>query len=276
MPFRKVWEERMRTSLFVLTFVLGSLGAFAQEPQNGNRSLEPAETKVVLSPGTHILLVVKSPISTRSARDGDGVYLESAFPVVAGGRVVVPEGTAFQGTVRKSQRSGKLKGRATLLLRIDRMIYRSGYVVEFNSTVQSTPGTDGQRVANDEGTIEADSTRGKDAVLATAAGLAGGYAGAGTGALVGALANGSPRIGGAIGGGAGLAMGLIAVLAMRGREVQLEPGSNAEIVLQSPIEIDTSRVGSLEGHHEAFRAAPVERTPTRPVRPRLPFPFPRM
>ncbi len=264
----------MRIGAAVLLLVIGTAGAFAQEVQSGGAPGRPGEASVQIPAGTHILLRLRSAVSTSNAREGDGVYLESAFPVASQGRVVVPEGTAFEGTVTAAKRSGRLKGRATLQVRIERMIYSSGYVVDFQSAVQSTPGSEGQSV-DKNGTIRADSMAGKDALLATGAGLAGGYAGSATGALAGTLADRSPRVGGAVGGGAGAAFGVIAVLAMRGKEIRLEPGDMTEIVLQATVTVDLAKIGdAVPVRHELARRERDDRK--RVVRPRLPIPWPRL
>ncbi|HEX6879607.1 MAG TPA: hypothetical protein VF135_04515 [Terriglobales bacterium] len=265
----------MRIGSAILLLALGAASAFAQEQQGGSVPVNPGNTLVEIPPGTHVLLRLRSAVSTSTAREGDGVYLEAAFPVAADGRIVVPEGTAFEGRIVSAKRSGRMRGRATLQVRIERMIYASGYVVAFQSAVQSTPGSEGQSVTDDRGTIRADSTRGKDALLATGAALAGGYAGTATGALVGTLADRSPRVGGAVGGGTGAALGLIAVLAMRGKEIRLEPGDMTEIVLQAPVTIDVAKIGdAVPVRHEAVRRVRQDRE--RAVRPRLPIPWPRL
>jgi len=264
----------MRRELLIAAILAAGVSVLAQT-QPKDETVDAASARVEIPAGTHILLTLRSAVSTRSAREGDGVYLESAFPVAAGGRIVIPEGTAFQGVVASAQGSGRIKGRAMLQMRVDRMIYASGYAVEFASSVQSTPGSDHQAFIDNKGTMKAESTRGRDALLATGAGLAGGYLGSATGALAGTLANGSPRVGGAIGGGTGAALGLLAVVVMQGQEIRLEPGAMTEVVLQAPLTIDLTKIGSPPLRHQQVQSQPGERAAReRPVRPRLPMPWP--
>lgn len=253
----------MRVGAALLVMVFAAVG-LAQEATNLDSAPTRSGSLVVVPAGTHILLALRSSVSTENARAGDGIYLESAFPVAAGGTIVVPEGTAFQGMVTQAQRSGRIKGRAALQLRVQRMIYRSGYTVDFTSSVQSTPGSSTQS-ADKQGTLHAESTRARDALLAVGAGVGGGYAGSATGAIVGTIANGSPRTGAAIGGGTGAALGLLAVIAMRGREIRLEPGTMTEIVLENPITIDLSKVGDPPARHEAAQSPRPTPTRTRAV-----------
>jgi hypothetical protein len=44
-----------------------------------------------------VLLTIRSAINTKTAQAGDGVYLQSSFPVIANGRAVIPAGVYVQG-----------------------------------------------------------------------------------------------------------------------------------------------------------------------------------
>jgi hypothetical protein len=69
--------------------------------------------------GTHVLLRMMNSISTRTASAGDRVYLQTATPVAAGNVIVIPAGTYVQGVVAYAKRSGRVKGRAELALRLE-------------------------------------------------------------------------------------------------------------------------------------------------------------
>ncbi|MGH9592902.1 MAG: hypothetical protein ACRD5L_07405, partial [Bryobacteraceae bacterium] len=58
-------------------------------------------------------------VTTRTAREGDYVYLRTATPIVADGQVVVPAESYVQGVVSHTIRSGRVKGRAELGIRIE-------------------------------------------------------------------------------------------------------------------------------------------------------------
>ena len=82
---------------------------------------EPAPQIVTVPSGTKVLLLLKNTVSSRNAKVGDGVFLETTFPVVEGGHVVIPAGTYVQGVVDNVKRSGRVKGRAELLLHVRRV-----------------------------------------------------------------------------------------------------------------------------------------------------------
>ncbi len=64
-------------------------------------------------------------ISTRTAKEGDYVYMTTATPIAAGSSVVVPVGSYVQGIVTRSVRSGRVSGRAELSIRIESMTLAS-------------------------------------------------------------------------------------------------------------------------------------------------------
>src|SRR5689334_17398363 len=59
----------------------------------------PAPGDFVIAPGTKVPLSLINTISTKHSQEGDRVYLETSFPVLANGRVVVPVGSYVAGTV---------------------------------------------------------------------------------------------------------------------------------------------------------------------------------
>jgi hypothetical protein len=206
---------------------------------------QAANAMVTLPTGTKVLLMMKNSVSSRNARPGDGVYLETSFPVVLDGRVVIPSGTFVQGVVDSVKRSGRVKGKAEILLHFTTLIYPNGYTVSIPATLESADSADTQKVKDKEGTVQAEGQKGKDAAkIATAAG---------TGGLIGGLSSRS-LAGAAIGGGVGSAVGLIETLFTRGDEVRLENGSAVEMVLNRPVELDIARID------------PTNRMPQQPMR----------
>lgn len=238
-----------------------------QQPngENANPSVsESPGTLVTLPTGTKVLLVLKNSLSTRNARPGDGVYLESTFPVIAQGKVVIPAGTFVQGIVSSVKRSGRVKGRAEILVHFNTLIYPNGYTVSLPGALESADSSDAQKVKDKEGTVQADGGKGKDAAtIATAAG---------TGGLIGGLARGSMK-GAGIGGGIGAAVGAATVLFTRGDEVRLDAGTAVEMVLERPLDLDLSRIDP-----NARNVSPTPQRSRRLDRPttnsRLPMPLP--
>lgn len=191
-----------------------------------------APVRVTVPAGTRIPLVLKHAISTKSVRPGDPVYLETTFPVAQNNRMLIPAGTYVQGVVESVKRPGRVKGRAELLMHFTTLIFPNGYTVSFPGAVEGVPGADNSKVKDKEGTIEAESQKGKDATIIAET--------AGTGTLIGGLAHGGKGAG--IGAGAGGAVGLAAVLLSRGQDVRMEAGSTVEMELQRPLTLEEARV----------------------------------
>src|SRR5690242_15608293 len=87
--------------------------------------------------GAHVLLRLVNSISTRTASEGDYVYLRTASPIAANGQIVVPEGSYVQAVVTHSKRSGRVQGKAELAIRIETLTLPSGKVVKVTPHLQS-------------------------------------------------------------------------------------------------------------------------------------------
>ncbi|MGH9556496.1 MAG: hypothetical protein ACRD2Y_11815 [Terriglobales bacterium] len=193
---------------------------------------EPAPATITIAAGTKVPLILKHAVSTKNARVGDNIYLETTFPVTQNDQILIPAGTYVQGVVSAVRRSPRVKGRAELLLHFRTMIFPNGYTVSLPGVLDNIPGADRTTVKQDEGTVEAGSTKGKDVGKVVT--------GAGTGAVIGGLAGAGK--GAAIGGVAGAAAGMLVGLFSRGDEVRLETGTAVEMVLQRPLVLEEQRL----------------------------------
>lgn len=230
----------------------------------------PAKKTYTVPAGTKVLLQLRSALNTHSAKPGDGVYLASAFPVVVGNRVLIPAGVYVQGVVDHVQRAGRVKGRAQLDMHFTSIIFPNGSVVEIPGLVNSMPGSRDQTVAkNDEGTIQQDGNKGRNAGTAAEIALP---TGAGVGEIGGAL-SGHPITGGLAGVGAGLAVVGLVTLFTRGADVNIDAGTQVEMVLQRPLLLEESNLtGSGEGPGTAPQFVPAANQPRpleKPKRPRV-------
>ena len=148
-------------------------------------------------------------LSTKTAAVGDRIYLETAFPVLSGGKVVIPQGSWVQGTVTQVKRPGRVKGKGELYVRFDSLTLPNGVTRDFRGRIGAMDGRSTEKVDREEGKIKAPGNKAGDAT--TVAETAG--AGAGIGTLAGAAA-GDYGMGAGIGGAAGAAAGLVGVYAI--------------------------------------------------------------
>jgi type IV secretion system protein VirB10 len=180
--------------------------------------------------GTHVLLRMENSINTGTAQEGDFVYLRTASPISAGGQIVVPVGSYVQGVVSQSKRSGRVKGRAQLGIRLESLTLDNGKVYKFSPHLSSVDSEDsGQKVTGKESTVQAGSNVGKDAERIAIM--------AGSGAAIGGLTDRSWK-GAGIGSGAGAAVGLATVLLSRGKEVELRHGATLDVVFDRPVALE--------------------------------------
>ena len=162
------------------------------------------------------------------------------------------------------KRSGRVKGRAEILVHFNTLIYPNGYTVALPGALESSDSNDAQKVKDKEGTVQADGNKGRDAgTIATAAG---------TGGLIGGLSQGSLK-GAGVGGAIGGAVGAATVLFTRGDEVKLESGTSVEMVLERPVDLDLSRIdpNARNTSPTPQRSRRLDK-PTSSSQPRLPLP----
>lgn len=195
----------------------------------GPRNLQVSENAKVKAPlvvpsGTTIPIALVNSISTKTAKDGDGVYARTTFPITINNEIVIPVGTSIKGRITAVQRPGRVKGKAELTISFQQIIFPSGNTLPLYATLGSV-GEAGVRKG--ETTIEGEGTKGQDA--GTVAGTAA------NGGIIGGLGDRSIK-GAGIGGAAGAGVGAAIVLLTRGKDVVLSPGTTLEIVLDRPIE----------------------------------------
>src|SRR5664279_1895295 len=194
-----------------------------QQQSNVDPSLEYS-----VPAGTKVPLTLTQGITSKTAKEGDPVYAQTAFPITQNNRIVIPAGSYVQGVVRRVVRPGRVKGRAELQMSFTSMIFPNGYTVLIPATVDSVPGSQTVNTKGTEGTIQGDSSKGKDAATIARA--------AGVGAGIGAIAGSGKDAG--IGGAAGGVLGLATVLMTRGPEIQLDPGSSVEMILERELTLE--------------------------------------
>jgi hypothetical protein len=183
--------------------------------------------------GTHLLLRMVNSVNTATAKEGDYVYLRTASPIAIDGDIAVPAESYVQGVVTHSKRSGRVKGRAEIAIRIDTLTLPSGKVFHMNphlASVDSGEAESSQQVTSGaENDIKQgggkEQDAGRIAILA------------GSGAAVGGLATRSFK-GAGIGAGAGTAVGLATVLLTRGKEVNLRQGTTMDVVFDRKVSLE--------------------------------------
>ena len=221
----------MRNSLQFLC-LLGVLQA--QEPTTQPTLKERPEApanSIQVDAGTHLLLSMINSVSTKQSVVGDRIYLETAFPVMVNGRIVVPRGSWVTGTVTEVTRPKRgLKGNGEIAVRFDSLTLPNGVSRNFRGDLGALDATNGGKLDRETGKVTqpTDKKAAAEKVVLTTA------EGAGIGTAVGAAA-GHIGTGGVIGLAGGGAAGLISVLASRRPDAMLQRGMTVEMVLDRPL-----------------------------------------
>jgi hypothetical protein len=163
---------------------------------------------VTVPAGTSFSVKVLSTLASNTSKVEDPVKGSFAQPVVVSGETAIPAGSEISGSITDVKESGRVKGRASIAFRFDRCVLRGETVRIHMASV----------------TREAAQEKKQDVKK--------GGLGAGVGAIVG----------GVVGGGKGAAIGAVAggaggVMATKGNEVRIEPGTVVTALLQEPITV---------------------------------------
>jgi len=169
---------------------------------------QPRFREVTAPAGTELPLELTTALSSETAQLEAPVSARLRRAVVIDGLTVFPAGTVFHGNVTEVERAGRVKGRSHLAFRF----------TEVSIAEQR------DRVATHSLNFEGEATKSEDATKVGA--------GAGIGAVIGGIVGGGKGAakGALIGGAAGTG----AVLATRGRDVELAAGSEVSATLASP------------------------------------------
>jgi hypothetical protein len=168
----------------------------------------PKFREVTIPAGTSLSVTVLSTLASNTSKVEDPVKGSLAKPIVIEGTTAVPSGSEISGSVIEAKESGRVKGKALVAFQFDRLVVRGEtYRIQSARVAQEAAQEKGQDVK-------------KGGVGAGLGAIVGGVAGGGKGAAIGAVAGGTG-----------------AVLATKGNEVQVEPGTVVTALLQEPITV---------------------------------------
>jgi len=190
-----------------------------------------------LTSGTKVPLSLINSVSTKHSAEGDRVYLETVFPVLVDGRIVVPVGSYVAGTVTQIKRPGRVRWRGELYVRFDSLTLPNGVTRDFHGRIGQMDGTSRNELDRTEGKVRSEGNKAGDARTVGEATAAG----ASIGVLAGNAA-GHAGMGAGIGAAAGAAAGMMGVLLSRGPDAVLAKGSTLEMVLDRPVSFDESEL----------------------------------
>jgi type IV secretion system protein VirB10 len=240
----------LRHALGTFAFAAGMLAA--QAPPAETPAAQPQAPGIYrVGIGSKVPLTLINSISTKHSVPGDRVYLETAFPILVNGRIVIPVGSYVSGAVTDIKKPGRVKGRGEIYIRFESLTLPNGVTRSFLARIGGLDGTASGQLSQGEGKVISDGNKAGDArtVGETTA------VGASVGAIAGsAMSHGGMGLG--IGSGAGAAAGLIAVLSTRGPDAVLAKGDTVEMVLDRDLTFTDEDLSF--GNYQAPRMAPVQ------------------
>ena len=234
-----MWARALVTTSLLAAGLLAqnaAQSAPADTPSSPSGTANPAQ--FTIDPGTKLPLTLINSVSTKHSVVGDRVYLETVFPIVSGGRIVIPVGSSIVGTVTQIKRPGRVKGRGELYVRFDTLILPNGVTRDFRARMSGLDGTSTSEVDREEGKVTGPGNKKGD--LQTIGEAA--SSGTAAGGLIGGLGAGHPGLGVGIGAAAGAAAGMIGVLLSRGPDAVLDKGATVEMVLDRPLHFTEAEV----------------------------------
>src|SRR4051794_6629373 len=157
----------------------GQLKPADERPDNWRKAGESASgDSYVVEPGAKIPLNLINSVSTKHSAEGDRVYLETVFPILSNGRIVIPPGSYVAGTVTQVKRPGRVKGRGELFVRFDSLTLPNGVTRDFRARLGGIDGRSSEELDREEGKVRSEGNKSGDARTVGEAGAAGASIGA--------------------------------------------------------------------------------------------------
>src|SRR3954447_712510 len=156
----------IRRTLTVTALAMGALtwAQSAEEKEEGWRKPGPSDNgDFVVEPGSKVPLSLINSVSTKHSVEGDRVYLETVFPILVSGKIVIPPGSYVAGTVTQVKRPGRVKGRGELYVRFDSLTLPNGVTRDFRARVGGIDGRGTEELDRTEGKIRSEGNKGGDA-----------------------------------------------------------------------------------------------------------------
>src|SRR5579885_3569930 len=174
----------MKKAAALTLFAVAGLGALAQQPAQElkTRDQSPPVGQYQVPAGTHILLTMINSVNTKVARPGDHIYLETAFPVLADGRIVIPQGSWVTGTVTAVKRPGRVKGRGELQVQFDSLTLPNGVSRNFHSDLGAVDARSDETLNREKSKVKGTGDKESDVGTVVGSSTAGTVVGSGIGA----------------------------------------------------------------------------------------------
>lgn len=182
-------------------------------PSTASSQPVPAPPRTAtLAVGTALKVRTTTTLSTKTQQTGDTFTATLEEPLVQGDWVIATKGATLEGKIVEADKGGRVKGVASLAIALHHLKTADGQTVDLSTKNVS---------------VEAQSTKGKDATKIAI--------GTGIGAAIGAIAGG--KKGAAIGAGTGAGAGTAVVLSTRGDAAEIGSETVLNFELSAPVTV---------------------------------------
>lgn len=232
--------QRALSFLILMVFVAGSvMPAMAQRRRTSRAprisrasrtSLPPAPRRHVVAADTIIRVRMNEKISSGSSRVGDRFTTTVVDPVYANGIEVIPAGSTVNGRVTTIDRASRKSQSGSMGVKFVSVETPNGSSYAINGSLTSLSSNDVN--ADNEGGVSGRSATKRNVVF-----IGGGAA---TGALIGAIAGGGKGAG--IGSAVGAGLGVAGAIFAKGKEAEVEPGTEFGVILNQSVSIFAANV----------------------------------
>ncbi len=222
------------TKKLVLSAVLGlSLIAFgagmAENPVSAATTVQPLQGKVVMVPsGTSIPAMTTIQLSSSQLSLGQGVSFSIPQNFYYNNTLIAPSGSTVNGTVIQVKKAGRAGINGQLMLKFTNILTPFGQMIPISGKIQTEDGT-GLLVGGTKG--DTAKAYAKDIAVGTAVGAVGGT-------IMGPLSGGKVGKGAAMGTAVGAVAGLGKSLWDKGIDVEIDPGTQMNIIIDQPATVN--------------------------------------
>jgi len=207
-------KSKMVMSVLAVVFVVGTTAdAFAQT----KRRTPP---KYTLPANTVMRLRIRDSLTSKTANVGQQFASTVVDPVYAKGFVVIPQGSVVTGHVTSVQRAGRKSDAGSMTVVFTGVQLPNGKSYALNGSLTDADNTD------NEGQVKGGSSKKRNIAFI------------GGGAVVGALING------AAGAGIGAGVGIAGALFSKGKEAEVKPGTEFNVILNKSVLLPEYRGGN--------------------------------
>lgn len=188
----------------------------APSPAATAKPAAPPARTATLGAGTALKVRTTTTLSTKSHKTGDTFAATLEEPLLQGDWVIAPKGATVEGRIVESDPGGRVRGVASLAIALHHLKTADGQTVGISTR---------------DVTVQAQSTKGKDAAKI---GI-----GAAVGTAIGAIAGG--KKGAAIGAATGAGAGTAVVLSTRGDAAEIGSETVLNFELSAPVTVTEAR-----------------------------------